>query len=94
MKNSKLLPLTLFALTMVLVTTGCSPATVGTPQPQIQEPAPIESSEPHEVRYGDIVIGQQCQDECFNEMLQVVEKGNLDLWDLQTCHMACETAGE
>jgi cytochrome c5 len=92
MKNTKLLPLTLFALTMVLVTTGCS-APVEVQEPQVEEPAVVDEApaEPKEIRYGDIVVSDVCQAECFDDMKNIISSGgDLALWDAQVCHLACE----
>jgi len=97
MKKFTFAPIAIFTLTMILA--GCS-----TQAPQIQEPvlevpkaeaevdtSSQESNEPFEVKYGDLVIGQQCLDECQKKTLEVIEFGNFALWDIQACQMACQT---
>lgn len=89
MKTSKIIPLVLFTLTIMLVTAGCS-APIEPQAPQVDEPEVVEEpSEPKEIRYGDIVVSEECRAKCAEEFI------NLDpsLWEnyeFSACHIPCE----
>lgn len=95
MKKFTFAPIAIFTLTMILA--GCS-----TQAPQKQDIVPVtpeaesqplnqEPKKPFEVKYGDLVIGQQCLDECQKKTLEVIEFGNFALWDIPACQMGCQT---
>lgn len=95
MKKFTFAPIAIFTLTMLLA--GCSTQAPKTQEPVLEVPeveaetSGQESNEPFEVKYGDLVIGQQCQDECNKKTLEIIEFGNFALWDIQACQMACQT---
>lgn len=95
MKTSKIIPLVLFTLTIMLVTAGCS-APIEPQAPQVDEPEVVEDAnkEPENIEYyseelgRDMIVTPACQEKCLDDWADVnFSEG----FSLHVCHLTCET---
>lgn len=86
MKNPKFTPLAILILAIVFVT-GCTAEPVEVVEDQSEEPVVVEEEEPFIIQYGDLIIGETCQEECLDTWTAL--EYNSD-FDLQICQIDCQ----